>query len=1079
MISGDGAYVAFFGNASDLVAGDGTGADVFLGEVATGTLVAASRRDPGTAWAPVTGNEVSFLGPSRFRSISGDGAYVAFLSSATDLVAGGSGPASQNVYVWDRASGTTTLVSESVSAAGQRGNGTSQMAVISGDGAFVAFLSTATDLVSGGSGPSAQNVYVWERSSGTTTLVSESVAAAGQRGNSHSYNPVISGDGTIVAFFSQATDLVLGGSGPAGNPDVYVWERSSGMTTLVSESVAVAGQRGNGYSYNPVISGDGATVAFYSYATDLVPGGSGPSTSNVYLWERSSGTTTLVSGAVSAAGQRGNGSSSEPVISGNGAYVAFLSSATDLVAGGSGPSTQNVYVWDRASGTTTLVSESLSVAGQRGDSDSYQPAISGNGTTVAFFSYATDLVPGGSGPSNVNVYVWERSSGTTKLVSESVSMAGQRGDSDSYDPVLSGDGAAVAFTSQATDLVAGGSGPPAQNAYVWDRSSGTTTLVSESVSAAGQRGDGDSSQPVISGDGEHVAFQSDATDLISRDFNYTTDVFLWSSGAPVDTTPPSDPVIGSTLPAASIWSNDNTVDVAWSGASDEVDGSGLAGYSIEWNTTPISTPNTVVDVAHTADPHSTTSPPLGDGNAHYFHLSTCDLAGNCTSTVHAGPFWIDTAAPSAPGTISSSSHAVGIPSPDDTISVAWAGATDATSGIYGYSVEFDGSPSSACETTADVDEATLAATSPALAPGTWYVHLCAVDRAGNWGAVAHAGPFLVDSSAPPSAMKLYYTDYGLNVIRRIGVDGLGETLVRSETQPFALDLDPGLGQLYWISRAPNAVRRSSTDGSGATSLVTAGHSGPYGVALDLAGDKIYWSDNATGKVRRANLDGTAAEDFMAGVAGPVGIALDPVHRNLYVAAFSGGTILRRSLDGGGTVAILAGLTSVHDVAVDPVHGHLYWTQHGFTGSVRRANLDASGVVVIRAGESYPSSLAVDPVHGYIYWVQELGGTIRRVKTDGSDLVTIRSGLSNPVGLVLDRGDTTPPSDPTIDSPRLPVRPGPTTTPSSGMVRRSGRTGGVRGRGLLDGVEHHAGFDSGRRRRRRADDGPALDDAHRR
>ncbi len=74
-------------------------------------------------------------------------------------------------------------------------------------------------------------------------------------------------------------------------------------------------------------------------------------------------------------------------------------------------------------------------------------------------------------------------------------------------------------------------------------------------------------------------------------------------------------------------------------------GSGLAGYSIEWNHAAVSTPDAVVDVPHTADPHSTTSPALADGNDWYFHLRTCDLAGNCTATVHAGPFWIDATAP--------------------------------------------------------------------------------------------------------------------------------------------------------------------------------------------------------------------------------------------------------------------------------------------------------------------------------------------------------------------------------------------------------------------------------------------------
>ena len=119
----------------------------------------------------------------------------------------------------------------------------------------------------------------------------------------------------------------------------------------------------------------------------------------------------------------------------------------------------------------------------------------------------------------------------------------------------------------------------------------------------------------------------------------------------LDEIPPSDPTSTSTSPPAGAWTSDNTVQVTWSGAADNLGGAGLAGYSVEWNNIAMSTPDAIVDVAHTTDPHSTPSAPLADDNDWYFHLRTCDLAGNCTATVHAGPFWIDTTAPSATGVV--------------------------------------------------------------------------------------------------------------------------------------------------------------------------------------------------------------------------------------------------------------------------------------------------------------------------------------------------------------------------------------------------------------------------------------------
>src|SRR5439155_286011 len=170
-------------------------ADIFVRDLKTGTTAMASINSASTGG----GN-----GFSVFPAISGDGRFVAFLSSADDLVA--SAPlVSFDVFVRDFKTGTTTLVSVN-SAGTASGNGLSEIPVISANGRFVAFLSVADDLVPNDSNHTF-DVFVRDLKTGTTTLVSVNSAGAGS-GNRPSFSPAISADGRLVAFESLATDLV-------------------------------------------------------------------------------------------------------------------------------------------------------------------------------------------------------------------------------------------------------------------------------------------------------------------------------------------------------------------------------------------------------------------------------------------------------------------------------------------------------------------------------------------------------------------------------------------------------------------------------------------------------------------------------------------------------------------------------------------------------------------------------------------------------------------------------------------------------------------------------------------------------
>ncbi len=224
------------------------------------------------------------------------------------------------------------------------------------------------------------------------------------------------------------------------------------------------------------------------------------------------GTTTRVS-VDSAGGQANDFSGAAPSISvdtsisADGRFVVFQSDATNLVAGDTNGAS-DVFVHDRQTGTTTRVSvdsaghEATGLYPASGD-----PAISADGRFVAFDSNATNLVAGDTN-SAYDIFVHDRQTGTTTRVS--VDSAGNQ--ANGYDPSLSADGRFVAFTSGASNLVAGDTNG-ASDVFVHDRQTGTTTRVS--VDSAGWQAYSFSHLPSISADGRFVAFASNATNLVA------------------------------------------------------------------------------------------------------------------------------------------------------------------------------------------------------------------------------------------------------------------------------------------------------------------------------------------------------------------------------------------------------------------------------------------------------------------------------------------------------------------------------------------------------------------------------------
>ena len=420
-------------------------------------------------------------------------------------------------------------------------NGISGGSSVSADGRYVAFYSKATNLVAGdtntcgGCSPAGccADVFVRDRGAGTTERVS--VATGGGEANGASaYGPSISASGLYVAFRSYATDLVAGDTN--GVPDVFVHDRVTGTTERVS--VATGGAEANGGSSDyPSISAKGRYVAFDSEATNLVAGDTN-GVPDVFVHDRCVSDGHPVGGCtpgterVSVAtggGEANGGSIYGPSISADGRYVAFVSSATNLVAG---DTNGGVLVHDRCVsdghpvGGCTPGTERVSVATGGGEVDGAVgwPSISGDGRYVAFESEATNLVPNDTnawldcyptgGGLCWDVFVHDRLTGTTERVS--VATGGGEADDASFWPSISSDGRYVAFQSYAANLVASDL-DDSPDVFVHDRVTGSTEHVS--VATDGGHADSGCQRPSISPDGRYVAFPSYATNLVEGDTN--------------------------------------------------------------------------------------------------------------------------------------------------------------------------------------------------------------------------------------------------------------------------------------------------------------------------------------------------------------------------------------------------------------------------------------------------------------------------------------------------------------------------------------------------------------------------------
>ena len=346
-LSVDGRYVAFLSRATNLVAGvadvSGNQLDLFVRDMQTGTTQLASLNAAGTQAVGTAG---------RF-ALSDDGRRVVFESLSTALVAGfvdADGAGFGDLYFRDLQTAATELVSHSSSNPVRSGDGTSWLGenssshgnlyTISADGRYVAFFSTASDLVNGYTPPGGGVLYLRDTVANSTVLIDDVGPSS---------NVSLTADGRWVTF-------------TRGNAQVYVRDLIAGTTTLISSNATNTGA-GNGVSVFSFISRFPRTpgqqdyvVAYRSQASDLVAGVTKTNGSGLTLYARTLGGANVLAGGIPDGTQTGNGDDFIRDISSDGRYVLFTSTSSNIAAGVADTSTTDFFRRDLVTGTTVLLS---------------------------------------------------------------------------------------------------------------------------------------------------------------------------------------------------------------------------------------------------------------------------------------------------------------------------------------------------------------------------------------------------------------------------------------------------------------------------------------------------------------------------------------------------------------------------------------------------------------------------------------------------------------------------------------------------------------------------------------------------
>lgn len=515
--SGDGRYLVYISYATNVTADVPSAAiNMYLYDTQNDTYEFLNKTAGGTARSSNT----------NYPSISEDGRFIAFQSFTAPEDADPTLTSGQAFYyLLDRNDGSMTPVDVNDLGQGSDASGPYNPAV-SNDGRYVAFISDATNLVSTATTPGRYNVYLRDMSIhggalGTSTTLITTDGLGGDA-DDDAYKVQISGDGTKVLFTSYATNLVAGDTN--GVEDVFMYDIASGITTRIS--VDTAGNEVNDTFTSPDIriSDDGSQIAVLTDMT-LSPEDTSKAlfsdSYDIYLFDGvNTGPQELVTKVYN---EQARSQTQRPSLSADGTLLVF-ESATNAFSADNLELRSNIYLHNKSTGTTTLVSKGIGAT--VANAPSRHARISADGTKIVFASFADNLVVGDTN-GLADIFLYDIATDSIQRVN--MVGATQANGPSSY-PSLSADGNHITYTSYASNLVAGDTNGE-EDLFWYDVVNDVTERVNvDSVGTeatyAGNWWSARSRWAVMSDDGQKVFFQSAASNLVAGDSNGVTDIFM-------------------------------------------------------------------------------------------------------------------------------------------------------------------------------------------------------------------------------------------------------------------------------------------------------------------------------------------------------------------------------------------------------------------------------------------------------------------------------------------------------------------------------------------------------------------------